>query len=81
MDSLSLEEKEKIAAMSRPADMPYDERKRQYAALRRDIVKSASPELLAKFSFATDRERDLAFSCASRSHLRFRDVESLDAKP
>lgn len=33
------------------------ERKRQYAALRRQIVKEASPALLAKFNLCSDGER------------------------
>ena len=38
-------------------DMPRDERKRQYAALRRAILKSANPALTAKFSLCDDCER------------------------
>ena len=45
--------------MSKPSDMPYEERKRQYAALRRAIHRDASPALLAKFSLANDGERFL----------------------
>lgn len=37
--NLTEEEKSKIAAMQKPSDMDYKERKRQYAALRRAIVK------------------------------------------
>ncbi|CAL1141573.1 unnamed protein product [Cladocopium goreaui] len=55
--NLTEEEKSKIAAMQKPSDMDYKERKRQYAALRRAIVKEAAPELVAKFSLATDKER------------------------
>lgn len=89
----SEEEKQKIAAMQRPSDMPPDdpcnniyvhvlspvtpsenlvlraeERKRQYSALRRAVVREAKPELVAKFSLATDRERLLGcfpFACSS----------------
>ncbi|CAK9062720.1 Cell surface glycoprotein 1 [Durusdinium trenchii] len=43
--------------MSKPSDMPSDERKRQYAALRRVIYKEASPALLAKFNLCPDAER------------------------
>ncbi|CAL1154670.1 unnamed protein product [Cladocopium goreaui] len=43
--------------MQKPSDMDRSERKRQYAALRRAIIKEASPELVAKFSLASDKER------------------------
>ena len=36
---------------------PAQERKRQYAAMRRAIYREAKPELVAKFSLATDKER------------------------
>ncbi|CAL1148369.1 unnamed protein product, partial [Cladocopium goreaui] len=54
---LTEEEKAKIQAMQKPSEMPYDERKRQYAAMRRAIYKDAKPELVAKFSLANDKER------------------------
>ena len=38
-------------------DIPRDERKRQYAALRRAILKNANPALTAKFSLCDDGER------------------------
>ncbi|CAK9108290.1 unnamed protein product [Durusdinium trenchii] len=43
--------------MSKPSDMPYEERKRQYAAMRRQIYREAPPALLAKYSLAPDAER------------------------
>ena len=56
------ETKKKIGEMSKPSDMPSDERKRQYAALRRVIYKEASPALLAKFNLCPDAERLLGSS-------------------
>ena len=53
------EQKEKIAKLQKPSDLPADERKRQYAAMRRSFHRDASPALLAKFSMATDAERFL----------------------
>ncbi|CAE7804634.1 unnamed protein product [Symbiodinium sp. CCMP2456] len=38
-------------------DMPYKERKRQYAALRRAILKKNNPALTAKFSLCSDGDR------------------------
>lgn len=35
----------------------YKERKRQYSAMRRAIFKEATPELIAKFSLSSDKER------------------------
>lgn len=49
--------KDAIAAMTVPQDMAPDERKRQYAALGRAIRRDAPPEVVAKFSMATDPER------------------------
>ncbi|CAK9024606.1 UBA domain-containing protein [Durusdinium trenchii] len=57
MVKLSAEEKERIAAMSSPADMDYEERKRQYAALRRAVYRSASPGLMAKYTLSSDADR------------------------
>ncbi|CAE7222452.1 unnamed protein product [Symbiodinium necroappetens] len=37
--------------------MPYKERKRQYAALRRAILKKNNPALTAKFSLCSDGDR------------------------
>ena len=37
--------------------MPYNERKRQYAALRRAVYADASPELVAKYKLSNDSER------------------------
>ncbi|CAE7247306.1 unnamed protein product, partial [Symbiodinium necroappetens] len=38
-------------------EIPRDERKRQYSALRRAILKSANPALSAKFSLCDDESR------------------------
>lgn len=38
------------------------ERKRQYAALRRAVYREAPPALVAKFSLASDGERFLDFN-------------------
>ena len=54
---LSDERKANISEMAGPKQMPYDERKRQYSALRRAITRSCEPALLAKFSLSTDGER------------------------
>ena len=54
---LTQEQKDKIADMATPIAMPRDERKRQYAALRRAVVRSCEPALLAKFSLSSDGER------------------------
>ena len=43
--------------MTKPSDLEYSERKRQYSALRRAIIKDANPALVAKFSLASDGER------------------------
>ena len=43
--------------LARHKDMPRDERKRQYAALRRAILKNVNPALSAKFSLCDDGER------------------------
>ena len=40
-------------------EMPYKERKRQYAALRRAILKKNNPALTAKFSLCSDGDRYL----------------------
>ena len=53
---LSDERKANISEMAGPKQMPYDERKRQYSALRRAITRSCEPALLAKFSLSTDGE-------------------------
>ena len=54
---LDEDQKAKILAMSKASDMDRPERKRQYSALRRAILKEASPQLVAKFTFCSDRER------------------------
>ena len=52
-------------------EIPRDERKRQYAALRRAILKNANPALTAKFSLCDDGERQALSEnpawCAFRS--------------
>lgn len=55
--NLSQEQKDLIANMATPADMSTEERKRQYSALRRAVVKSCSAPLLAKFQLCSDSER------------------------
>ena len=54
-----LDDKQKaaIASMTKPSDLDYSERKRQYSSLRRAILKDASPALVAKFQMANDNER------------------------
>ncbi|CAK8999586.1 unnamed protein product, partial [Durusdinium trenchii] len=47
---LTPEEKASLEAMACPGEMPPDERKRQYSAMRRAIVKTCEPALLAKWS-------------------------------
>jgi hypothetical protein len=54
---LSEQQKKDIGEMASPSQMPKAERKRQYSALRRAIVKSCEPALLAKFSLSSDAER------------------------
>ena len=54
---LTDEQKANIESMASPAEMDYAERKRQYAAMRRAIHKSAEPALLAKFQLSTDGDR------------------------
>ncbi|CAL1154720.1 unnamed protein product [Cladocopium goreaui] len=54
---LTEEQKQELASMSKPSDMDPSERKRQYSALRRAIIKDANPALVAKFSLASDAER------------------------
>lgn len=51
------DQRQEIESMTSSADMPYDERKRQYAALRRAIHLDASPALVCKFKMANDTER------------------------
>ena len=62
LTDLSTEQKESIANMTKPSDLEYGERKRQYASLRRAIIKDASPALVAKFQLANDAERFLGFA-------------------
>lgn len=59
MKELTEEQKQELASMSKPSDMDPSERKRQYSALRRAIIKDANPALVAKFSLASDAERPL----------------------
>ena len=61
----------KIEAMSKPSDMPYEERKRQYAAMRRQIYREAPPALLAKYSLAPDAERSLASISCHTCHATY----------
>lgn len=62
LTELSEEQKESIANMTKPSDLDSGERKRQYASLRRAIIKEASPALAAKFKLAKDAERLLGFA-------------------
>ena len=48
-----------IASMSSASEMPYTERKRQYAGLGRAINREANPALVAKYKMASDSERSL----------------------
>ena len=48
-----------IASMSSASEMPYAERKRQYAGLGRAINREANPALVAKYKMASDSERSL----------------------
>ena len=57
ISTLSEDAKAKIESMASPSELQRDERKRQYSALRRAIIKSCSPSLLAKFSLCRDGER------------------------
>ena len=57
MTKLSEEQKEHISNMAAPACMESSERKRQYAAMGRAIVKSCNPSLLAKYQLCSDTER------------------------
>ena len=57
--NLTQQEKDGIMEMATPQCMEYAERKRQYAAMRRAIYKSAEPALLAKFQLSNDVERCL----------------------
>lgn len=50
-------QRQEIESMTSSADMPYEERKRQYAALRRAIHADANPALICKFKMANDAER------------------------
>ena len=50
-------------------DMPYKERKRQYAALRRAILKKNNPALTAKFSLCSDGDRCLSMQSVVHTHL------------
>ena len=57
MTKLTEEQKEDISNMASPACMEAAERKRQYAAMGRAIVKSCNPSLLAKYQLCSDTER------------------------
>ena len=54
---LNSEQKAQIESMAGPREFPADERKRQYSALRRAVVASADPGLLAKLQLCSDSER------------------------
>ena len=51
------DQKAAIREMTSASQMPYEERKRQYAALRRAVYTDASPELVAKYKLSNDAER------------------------
>ena len=57
MTQLNEQQKQDISNMASPACMESAERKRQYAAMGRAIVKSCSPSLLAKYQLCSDTER------------------------
>ncbi|CAE7586987.1 unnamed protein product, partial [Symbiodinium microadriaticum] len=57
LTKLTDEEKAGIMEMTSPQDIPREERKRQYSALRRAILRSANPALTAKFSLCDDDSR------------------------
>lgn len=59
MKALDQVTKEAISNMSVPSDLPYAERKRQYASLGRAINRDANPGLIAKYKMASDTERFL----------------------
>ena len=72
LTELTTEQKESIANMTKPSDLEYGERKRQYASLRRAIIKDANPALVAKFQLANDAERFLGF--AGNIHVDFLEL-------
>ena len=51
--ALSDEQKEAIRSLQKPQDLPYPERKRQFAALGRRLEKPCPPGVLAKWEAAT----------------------------
>ena len=57
LTDLDSAQKEAISNMTKPSDLDYSERKRQYSSLRRAIQKEANPALVAKFQMANDSER------------------------
>ena len=59
MKTIDEETKAAISGMTSAADLPYDERKRQYASLGRAINREANPALVAKYRMANDGERFL----------------------
>lgn len=60
--ALSEEQKEAIRSLQKPQDLPYPERKRQFAALGRRLEKPCPPGVLAKWEAATtDDAKPLTF--------------------
>jgi len=59
MKNIDEDTKLAISSMTCPADLPADERKRQYASLGRAINREANPALVAKYRMANDGERFL----------------------
>ena len=57
--NLTDEQKAQLEGMSSCQDMPYEERKRQYAALGGAVKTYNSPQLSAKYKLASDSERFL----------------------
>ncbi len=59
MKTIDDETKAAISDMTSASELPYDERKRQYASLGRAINREANPALVAKYRMASDGERFL----------------------
>ena len=57
MKTMDTDTREVISAMTCAQDLPYEERKRQYASLGRVINREANPALVAKYRMASDGER------------------------
>lgn len=69
MKTLDSETREAIAGMTCAQDLPYEERKRQYASLGRVINREANPALVAKYKMANDGERLLFQICFESNSL------------